>query len=544
MSGISTGQKIIAGVAALIVAIVLWQGWRWTVDRVYVHEGESIMLRYKGPLVFRIGLKNAAPGQFAQVTESGKPLEVGIIEQMRGPGRHFFCPIWWEITRVPDWVVPSGSVAVVTSKMGEELPVGQFLVDGDFDEVKYKGVLRKVFGPGRYRANPYRFIFKIVQIEKKQVDGDEKIAGWVNIPTGFVGVVTHLTDDLAKGIKKGIQDQVLQPGLYAVNPNEAQIDVVEIGYRESIIECQMQSDAAGKMVLDESGEPTPVHETGINFPSDDGFEIQLDFTAIWGIMPENAADIIRNFGNITQAEKKVVLPQAESICRTNGSKLKAKALLVGESRQTFQDETTKQYHEVLLEKKIELLYGLIRQIYIPQEIRLPIQESYIADENKLTRDQEKLTATVEAELREAEKQVDLASKTTEAQTTKLVAEKLADGEKQAKEFGAEGEKLVATIDRQAAELDAQRVTLLGEAEGKSKQLQNEASAGLFGLAVKSFGTPGAYTKYQFAHGLPEDAQLNFMYAGPGTLWTDSSKLGIFTTPPAAPTPVKAEADKK
>ena len=520
--------KTITLVLVLLVSLVVlvWGGWQWMVNYHYAHEGESLMLRYKGPLVFRVGITNATPGQFAKVDEDGDPIEVGILEQMKGPGRHFYCPIWWEVTKVPDIVVPNGSVAIVTSKMGDQLPQGQFLVEGDLDQAQFKGILRKAFGPGRYRANPYRFDFKIIQIEKQKVGVQEKVAGWVNIPTGYVGVETHLADDPEKNIKKGIQDKVLPPGLYAVNPRESQIDVVGVGYWESSIECKLKTDQNGQLALDESGEPSPMHETGINFPSDDGFEIQMDFTAIWGIMPEHAPDVVRKFGNVDQVETKVVLPQAESICRNNGSKLKATELLVGDSRQQFQEDTTVQFEKVLTDKDISLLYGLVRQIYIPQQVRLPVQESYIADENKLTRDQQKTTAQAEAKLREAEKQVELEGKRVEADTKKLIAEKLADGEKQVQELGAEAEKLVAVIDKQVAELDAQRVVVLGEAEAQAQQLQNEAKANLFNLAVGAFGNPAAYTKYQFANGVPTDAKLKFLYAGPGTLWTDSSNFGI------------------
>ena len=521
---------VFALVFVVSMVVLLWGGWRWTIDRVYVNEGESIMLRYKGPLVFRVGVKNAAPGQFAAVDDDGDPQEVGILEEMRGPGRHFYCPIWWEVTKVPDTVVPNGSVAIVTSKMGEQLPQSQFLVEGDLDETKHKGILRRVFGPGRYRVNPYRYQFKIVQVETQKVGSQEKVAGWVNIPTGYVGVVTHLADDPVKNIKKGIQENVLPPGLYSINPREAQVDVVGIGYGESSITCDLKTDQNGQLVLDESGEPSPIHETGINFPSDDGFEIQMDFTAIWGIMPNNAAEVVRKFGNIDQVEQKVVLPQAESICRNNGSKLGAQELLVGDSRLQFQDDTTKEFTDVLTAKKIDLLYGLVRQIYIPQDVRLPVQESYIADEMKLTRDQEKLTAQTEGKLREAEQTVDLEGKRIEAATKKLIAEKLADGEKQAREIEAEAEKEVATIDKAVAELDAQRVVVLGEADAKAEQLQNEARANLFNLAVGAFGSPAAYTKYQFANGVPKDTKLNFLYAGEGTLWTDAKNVNIMATP--------------
>ena len=65
---------------------------------------------------------------------------------------------------------------------------------------------------------------------------------------------------------------------------------------------------------------------------------------------------------------------------------------------------------------------------------------------------------------------------------------------------------------------------LGEAENASKKMQQEAKAQLFELAVKAFGDPTAYTKWQFAQGLPDDIDLKMIYSGPGTLWTDLKGL--------------------
>ena len=117
---------------------------------------------------------------------------------MPGPGRHFYCPIWWERTLVDDVVVHPGELAIVTSKLGDDLPSGQFLVDGDLGETKSKGILRRTFGPGRYRINPYGYEASIVKTEQVDVgNGQIKYSGWVHIYPGYVGVVTYLTDNPA-----------------------------------------------------------------------------------------------------------------------------------------------------------------------------------------------------------------------------------------------------------------------------------------------------------------------------------------------------------
>jgi regulator of protease activity HflC (stomatin/prohibitin superfamily) len=471
-------------VTAILGIFLLWQGFAWTVNRVYVREGSSLMLRYKGPLIFQYGRQSAKAGFFA---EEG---EVGILKDLKGPGRHFYCPIWYQRSIVPDLVVNANEVAIITSKMGGPLPTGEFLVDGDLGETKHKGILRKALGPGRYRIHPYAYDFKIVKTQTRSVGTQVKHAGWVQIPTGYVGVVTYLADNKELNKVTGIQKDVLPPGLYPVNPYEREIDIIEIGYRETTMSVTKKTITKGNktyVAYDESGEPEPTPETGINFPSNDGFEIQMDFTGIWGVMPANAAEIVKKFGNIDAVEQKVIIPQSESICRNNGSKLGAVELLIGESRQVFQDDVSKEFGLVLNGKGLDLLYGLVRHIYIPQSVRLPIQEGYIADENKLTRDQQMLTAKTEATLEEAKQTVLLEGIKIAEETKKKVANVQAEGEKEAKEIDAETKQMVATIDKEAAIIQAQKTVVLGEAGASAEKMSQEAKAEKFGLAVKAPG---------------------------------------------------------
>lgn len=513
------------------------------VNCVYVDEGESLRLRYKGPLIF--GSAQSVTGRYAQ------PGEVGVYEEMKGPGRHFFCPLWWERVRVKDVVVKPGEVAIVTSKMGEPLPEGEFLVDGDLtgpNRARQQGTLRKVLGPGRYRINDYGFTTEIVALVQTKVGENVKQAGWVNIPTGYVGVVTNKAANPATGQKGGIQDAVLPPGIYAINPKERDIDIVGVGFWETSIVVKHKVGPDGKELLDISGEPEAIPGSGIGFPSNDGFNIQLDFTAIWGVMPKDAPTVVNTFGSVLNAEQKVIVPQSESISRINGSKMGANALLVGETRQAFQDSVSAHFQDVLKDSKLTLLYGLVRHIYIPKDIRQPLQEGYIADELKLTREEEKVTKQAEGELREAEKKVLQETEKVKVETAKLVASALAEGQKKVGEIEAATKQQVAAIDKQIAEFDAKRIEAIGKAKAQADQLLKEATSQKFDLAVKAFGSASAYTKWQFAEGLPDDIQLQLFYAGEGTLWTDLK--GVMPTlplsnpagpKPAAPAPATRPA---
>jgi len=524
MNTSSTNQWSRYGLAVPILLVLIFgvELFQWTFNRVYVPQGHSLVLRYKGPpLPFLPGNRDVAqPGQFAKVDENGRPLEIGILKEMRGPGRHFVWIGWWETQLIPDVTVKPGQVAVVSSKMGEDLKSGQFLVDGDLDETTQKGILRKVFGPGTYRINDYAYNVKVIEEETIKDGLQVKHAGWVSIPTGYVGVVTNLTDNPLTKAEPGIQDKVLQPGLYPVNPNEQHVDIVGIGFAEKSVKSNLKS-VDGVPVLDESGEPAVLDdESGISFPSNDGFRIHMDFTAVWGIMPDQASDVIRKFGTLDAVEAKVVVPQIESICRNQGSSLGAVDLLVGDTRRRFQEGVSDAFEKILLDKGLTLLHGFVRNIHIPLDVRKPIQEKFVADELKLTRDQELLTAGTEATLREAEKKVELEEERIKAETKKLVAQAAAQGEKEAEETKAETLKKSAVIARKTAELEAEATVTLGKAKAGAKQLEAEAKSELFTLAVSSFGSGSAYNQWTFATGLPDDVQLDMLYAGEGTFWTD------------------------
>lgn len=552
-------RPVVTGLAAAALVYLLgYVGiWQWVVCRTEVPAGASLLIRYKGPWPF--GAAPFAPeGTLVKADRTGRPRQVGILEEMPGPGRHFYSPLEYETSLVKDQLIPPGKIGVVTSKVGRALPPGTFLTDED----GYRGIRRRVLTPGRYRLNTYAYDVRVVAVDecvklgnRLKRRGDDPTL----IPPGYVGVVTNMTDDPKVGQVQGIQKEVLQPGIYFFNPAEKQVEIISIGYSETTL--MVESDkaatanasragapraASSKTLGDRLGKGTgadPVYVTGkgIEFPSNDGFLIHLDFTAIWGILPEQAPDVVRKFGTLKDVEQKVILPQIGSICRMHGSKRGAVDLLVGDSREEFQNETAEELERVLTAKNLSLLFGLTRHIYVPRQVREPIQKAKIANELTKTRKQEQLTAKAQAELTEAKAKVTLSERTTMAETGKLVAQVEAEGEKAAREIEAETEKLKAEIDAKTAKIAAQSTKVLGEATAKKTELTRQAEADRFRQYVNALGGPEAYNKYVFAEGLPSEIKLGVFYAGPGTFWTDlkgfeQTLLGKIASepPPTAP----------
>ena len=218
-------------VAVLLVLVGYFGIWQWMFCRIEVPPGSSLLVRYKGPWPF--GSRPQAPeGTLVQTDAAGRPLQVGILEAMPGPGRHFYSPLEYETQLVKDEVIPPGKIGVVVSKIGKPLPEGTYLVDAK----GYRGILRKVLTPGAIGSTSMALTSRssmwtpapspAPQVKRKAEDP-------TLIPPGYVGVVTNKASDPRTEEDRGIQQQVLQPGIYFLNPEEKRIDIVSIGYSET-----------------------------------------------------------------------------------------------------------------------------------------------------------------------------------------------------------------------------------------------------------------------------------------------------------------------
>ena len=195
-------------ILALVVVIGLpWFIWEWGFCRFYVEPDEMAVITAKTGQAL-------PPGQI--LAQKGQQ---GIQEDVLGEGRYFLNPWFYEHDIRPVVTIPPGKVGIVTAKVGADLPEGEFLA-----EPGQKGIWRNVLGPGKYRLNPAGYQIDIVDA--------------ISIPIGYDGVVTSLSgqqtapNEFAKQGEKGVRSDVLQPGLYFVNPREFKVDVLEIGVNQ------------------------------------------------------------------------------------------------------------------------------------------------------------------------------------------------------------------------------------------------------------------------------------------------------------------------
>lgn len=552
--------KLAAG-ALLLLFVGYGLIWQWGFCRFYVRPNQMAVIIAKGG-------KELPPGQI--LAEKGQK---GIQREVLGEGRHFLDPIMFEHKIVPITVIPPGKIGVVTSKIGEDLPVGEFLAGPG-----QKGIWRTVLGPGKYRLNPHGYKIDIVDA--------------MSIPIGYAGVITSLSGNrspegaFAGDNQKGVRKDILQPGLYYVNPEQFKVDVLEIGVNQVsllgkvggqvVTKNRLEGQSAAmeplqaavfseqrakrdeyiskSSVLTRQAAPAALmkdeHEMGyaakakkavaapgesmntlglaefIEFPSRDGFNISLDMSVEMELLPSEIAGIYSRYGDLPAVVDKIILPQITSISRNKGSEYRAKDFIVGEGREKFQNDLTGALASTLGAKKIVVHNALIRHVEVPDQILAPIQQASIAIEQDLTNKERQNTAKKEAELNTEVSLIDQRRLQVEQETQKLKAEIKADQEKQVAETKAETTRRVAEITMETAYIKADTVRILAVANANALKLVEGAKADGFRLKAEAFKDPVAFTYWEMAKNLNPDVKINILHAGEGTLWTDLEKASL------------------
>lgn len=471
-------KKILPLFIVLGTALVAWLIWQWGFCRFYVP------INHMAIIVAKAG-KPLEPGQI--LARKGQR---GIQEEVLGEGRHFRNPLFHEWKIVPLTSIPPGQIGIVTSKVGTELAPGEFLADEG-----QKGIWRKVLGPGKYRLNPQGYNIDLLDT--------------LVIPIGFVGVITSLDGTAPMGIfatvgERGVRQDVLQPGFYYINPKQFKIDVVEIG----INQISLLEETGGK---------------NIEFPSKDGFEIKMDTTVEFELLPEHIPATFSKYGNLQAVVDKIILPQILSISRLKGSAYGARDFIVGEGREKFQSDFTQELEGILQKKNIEIRSALIRHVTVPDQILRPIQDASIAQLRNLTNIERQTTAKKLAELNTERTLIDQKREQIQQETKKLKAEIKAQQDKEVAEMNAETQRKVAEIAKETALVQADTTRKLGTIEADVTQMIGEAKAEGFALQVDAFKDPTAYSLYTLATRLPKNMKIAIAHSGRGTLWTDLGK---------------------
>jgi hypothetical protein len=513
---------LLGGVAVLLIALVIV----WNMFVVYVPPNQMLVITAKNGEPLPEGYVVAKEGQ------------KGVQKKVLGEGYHFIVPIAYETELRDNYEIPPDKIGVVTNLGGQTPPEGRILVDNDEE----KGIRRKVLPPGRHRLNPYAV----------KVDIEDA----TRINPGYVGVLRRLlgkesTSRFAQNDEeKGILRQVLQPGLYYINPKEYEVIHAEVGIYQTTFHYS-----------ENSRESSPGDFPAITFPVKDGNTIRMDCTIEWEMLPRDTPDLAALFGtrregnrtlvDIQAIVRNLIKVRAEKISRDRGFNYRAQDFLEGEQREQFQKDFTDELERVCMEKQVQVRSAFIRRIVIPEDFLKEKRAKQVAVETRLTNEKRELTADAKAAKKEAEKAVDVAVAQVEAETARLVAGIDQDAANIELKADADVEKLTKEYEAKIALLDAEKTRVLGTAEAESKKLKETATAEIFKMKMEVFqDRPDAYLRYVMAQELNPKMVLRLFHSGPGTLWTNMGQKDMnFLMPvpggsaPANPAPAEKAVQK-
>ncbi len=459
----STMVAVAAGAVAIVIAGVIV----YRICRVDVKTGQMAVLIHK------VGKDLTNEHEVAPT-----PQHKGIQRDVLTEGRYFKNPYAWQWELHDQVVIPKDRLGVLISLSGDDLPYGEFVAkEGSDGKVLTKGIVRGVLRPGRHPVNPYLFKVEFQQHRP------------VVVPAGFKGIVTNLAGSLpadptallVEDGERGVQKKILEPGTYYVNPYIERI---------SLVDCRSQ-----RFNLAEKKD--------MGFPSKDGFWVRLDGRIEFRINPERAAEVYVTYnddynGDAIDEEiiKKIIMPNARSFCRLEGSNKYGREFIEGETRTAFQQNFEDAMRKACEPVGIEIIQALITRIQPPQQIAKPVRDRELAKQEEakyqqqiLQQEQERLLATKKAEVKQKQALV-----TVDREIVKIVIQ--ADREQQVAVTEANQRLEVAKLRLEAAQDEADAVLARGKADADVIRFENEAEAAGWRRAVEAFQGDGhLYAQY-------------------------------------------------
>lgn len=467
--GLLIGLPLIGG---LILFLLMWN----TFFR-YVPPGKILIV------ISKMGEELPEGQRLADGSKNQK----GILREVRGEGWHFVMPILFT-TEIGDvTIIKPGEVGIVTARDGNPLPPNRELAqEGE------QGIRQTVLPPGAYRLNPHGYTVEAVKMTR--------------IEPGFIGVKRRLLlsnpDEKEKGILK---NDILQPGIYYVNTKEFEVIPCEIGVNQKTYQYIKDSPKS----------------TAITFRGQDGYEISLDCTIEYEILPQAWPDLVAEFGTWQKIEENVIDLYAKRICNDRGLNYGAEDFLIGVKREKFQADFRSELDKACQNKKVVVRNALIRNIIIPEKFLAPKREEQLSREKAITSEAMAETATTANEVAEAQREITKRVAEVQAETNLLVGLVDQDTDNVRKLNEADVENLRARYKAQLASLDSQRRKEVELAEAKVKELKETATSSIHKMKMDVFGREGdAYLRYTLAQELNPKMRLRLFQSGAGTLWTN------------------------
>jgi uncharacterized membrane protein YqiK len=539
---------------------------------------------------FALGLVVIGETQVGIVVKKiGKPLannrfiatngEAGYQANTLAPGWHLW--LWsfmYDVIKQPVTVIKEGEIGLVVAKDGGQIPTNRILGDvidcNNFqDATKFlnnggeKGRQLGLLTAGVYRINISLFeVITTDNIEQKNLTGVTKeFLKITQIKSDYVGLVTvldgqplvegriagtsipdHSSFQNAKafidnGGFKGLQEDVLRPGSYTLNPWFAKIEQIpmteiDIGYVGVVVSSSGDSDEdvsgaefthtnlvkkgnrgiwaeplfPGKHALNTKilkvekipttnivlnwGRESSSHKYDENLNSitartKDGFSMNIDVSQIIHVGAGMASKVIARVGSMQNLVDNILQPIIGNYFRNSCQA--SEALDYIKTRSERQREAAKFIKEALLDYDVEAVDTLIGDLFPPEQLMLTLTNRKIAEEETTTYASQKLAQDERKKLLEsvalAESQAEVVRqeqgiRISNSRAQQSIEEAKGQSEKVKVQALAEAESLRVNSIAQA---ESVRVKAIAEAEsiekvGAARAKAYEASAKALG----------------------------------------------------------------
>src|SRR5215510_3697303 len=492
--------------------------------------------------------------------------EAGIQADTLAPGLHWW--LWQYATTLQRFVVlPEGSIGIVEARDGAPIAVGRVLgkrVSCDsFQNARAflsnggeRGPQLAVIPPGSYRINTALFVIKpcpAIEIPSDRIGLVETMEGTpLSTASGDIAgpvIEGHTSFQDAQAFvdhhgRKGLQEEVLLPGRYFINPKFANVDVVDmtvvpiahvgvvISYVGSLGEdvtgaefrhgnmvvkgqrgvwvdpldpgkypinprtTKLEMVPTANVVLNWATGKTEAHKlderlSSITVRSQDGFTFNLDVSQIIHI-PRNAAPkVIARFGSMANLVTQVLEPTIGNYFRNAAQKSDVIDFL--KERVNRQSEARQAITTALTEYDVGAVDTLIGDIVPPEALMKTLTDRKLAEQERVTYGTQKQAQEVRKELAQAQAQADTQPQVVNAERQVEIA----SFEAQTRIKRAEGDAQSKRINAQA---DANVLLLVGEAEGKKITAVGNAEAEVLKLKGEAIN-PGNYATIEVAKAL-------------------------------------------
>ncbi len=462
--------------ASLVFLVVLVGSVSWFVIRVEVEANKILVLVNKtgktlpSELTHEFGdqvvlypeLVTAIAAVTGETERDVREGYKGIQYDVLPEGRYFPNPYFYKRIQQDATIIGQNEIGVLIRKYGKPLPFPKTVAT----EPDERGPVEEILRPGRHNIN-------LLAYEVQRFSA-------ILIPEGHVGVVAllsgtepkqHNTYTVEPG-EKGVQRETLPPGLEYYNPFLKRIEVVDVRSHKY--------DMLG--------------EDAIHFPSNDSFTITIEGTIEWAILPDRVAEVTVEYGDEEDILKKIILPNARSIARIQGSKLLARDFISGKTRTAFQDQLLSESRGECYKQGIDIKAALVRDIKPPSEIASLISQREQADQD-IDRSTNKMEeAKAEALLVEQRELQDRNRLLGDARREVVTVTKNAEQRKVVAVTQANRAFEVGKLELEAAEKEASAVRSRGRAEANVILYDYQARAEPLAMAVQAFGDGTTYAQ--------------------------------------------------